>query len=324
MAHKSKHAKEKHHKIKKRAVNKITAQHIGSIDTNTIEVPIKKIPKEGGQPKKQKMQKTQKTKNNPKKEKRINKMKKQEQVKTKKSKLIKWLGIIGLIIAVGIFLFTTPLFNVTEIEVKGNSIVNSEEIKSLSQIKLNENIFKNIKAVIEENIKCNPYIEDVEIKRVLPNKIQITVQERTAKFMVKLLDKYAYINSQGYILEITEKTKEIPIIEGMSTPEEEMIIGKRLNSEDLSRLETVLKIVSSCEENEISKYITSINVQNPSEYIMVFAEKGITVHLGNSTNIDTKILYVKAILQAEDGNEGDIFVNGDLNNGFQPYFRKKV
>ena len=26
----------------------------------------------------------------------------------------------------------------------------------------------------------------------------------------------------------------------------------------------------------------------------------------------------------EDGNEGDIFVNGDLNNGFQPYFRMKV
>ena len=142
--------------------------------------------------------------------------------------------------------------------------------------------------------------------------------------MLKLLDKYAYINSQGYILEITNQTREIPIIEGMSTLEEEMIVGKRLNNEDLNKLETILKIVSSCEENEISKYITSINAQNQSEYIMIFAEKGITVHLGNSTNLDTKILYVKAILQAEEGNEGDIFVNGDLNNGFQPYFRKKV
>lgn len=312
MAHKSKHAEEKNKKIKKRAVENNTAQPKKTMKTSTIEVQINQMPNQTGQP----------NNKNQKKIKKVQKVKPEN--KKNKSKLLKWFGIIGLIIVVGIFLFTTPLFNVTEIEVKGNSTVNSEEIKSLSQIKLNENIFKNIKAIIKENIKCNPYIEDVEVKRILPNKIQITVQERTVKFMLKLLDKYAYINSQGYILEITNQTREIPIIEGMSTLEEEMIVGKRLNNEDLNKLETILKIVSSCEENEISKYITSINAQNQSEYIMIFAEKGITVHLGNSTNLDTKILYVKAILQAEEGNEGDIFVNGDLNNGFQPYFRKKV
>ena len=316
MAHKSKHAEEKKKKTKKRAVDNNTAQPKKTMRTSTIEVQINQIPNQTGQPKNKKQKKVKKP------VKKVQKVKPEK--KKNKSKMIKWFGIIGLIIVVGIFLFTTPLFNVTEIEVKGNTTVNSEEIKSLSQIKLNENMFKNVKAVIKENIKCNPYIEEVEVKRILPNKIQITVQERTAKYMLKLLDKYAYINSQGYILEITNQTKEIPIIEGMATLEEEMVVGKRLNSEDLNKLETVLKIVSSCEENEISKYITSINVQNASEYIMIFAEKGIKIHLGNSTNIDTKILYVKAILQAEEGNEGDIFVNGDLNHGFQPYFRKKV
>ena len=28
--------------------------------------------------------------------------------------------------------------------------------------------------------------------------------------------------------------------------------------------------------------------------------------------------------EAEKGKQGDIFVNGDLNNKFQPYFREKV
>ena len=32
----------------------------------------------------------------------------------------------------------------------------------------------------------------------------------------------------------------------------------------------------------------------------------------------------KAIIEKEKGKEGDIFVNGDLNNKFQPYFREKV
>lgn len=67
-----------------------------------------------------------------------------------------------------------------------------------------------------------------------------------------------------------------------------------------------------------------MNVEETNEYIVYMAEKAKTVHLGNNSNLGTKILYVKAILEAEEENEGDIFVNGDLNNGFQPYFRKKV
>ena len=269
---------------------------------------------------------TKKTKNKTKKAKNINKAKpKVKKIRPKKTgKILKALGLCILVAGAIAFLCTTPLFNVTQIEVTGNENVSKEEIISLSQIKLNENMFKNVKTTIRQNIKGNAYIENVAVKRVLPNKMQITVQERKVKFMVKLLNSYAYINSQGYILEVTGQTKEVPIIEGMSTPEEEIIAGKRLNNEDLNSLEVALSIVSSCEENEISRFITSINVRDPNEYIVYMAEKSKTIHLGNHSNLGTKILYVKAIIEAEEGNEGDIFVNGDLINGFQPYFRKKL
>ncbi len=36
------------------------------------------------------------------------------------------------------------------------------------------------------------------------------------------------------------------------------------------------------------------------------------------------MLYVQAIIEQEKGKEGEIFLNGDLNNGFRPYFREKV
>lgn len=142
--------------------------------------------------------------------------------------------------------------------------------------------------------------------------------------MLKVLNSYAYINSQGYILEVTEVPKEVPIIEGVSTPEEEIVAGNRLNVDDLQKLGTVLKIVSNCEENEIANLITSINMQDKNEYTMYLAEKQKTVHLGDESNLSTKILYVKAIIEAEEGQAGEIFINGDLNNGFQPYFRKKI
>ena len=298
----------------KRAVQN-AAQSMQNNRTRTIEVNVvtSKMPAEDYKIKKQKPKKMTKTKN------------KVKRIRTKNiGKVLKILGIGALIIGAIIFLCTTPLFNVTEIEVVGNETVSKEEITSLSQIKLQENMFKNIKSTIKQNIKGNAYIENVAVKRVLPNKIQITVQERKVKFMVKLLDSFAYINSQGYILEVTSQTKEVPILEGTSTPEENIIAGERLNSNDLNSLEVALSIVSACEENEISRFITSINVNDSNEYTINMAEKSKLIHLGNKSNLSTKILYVKAILEAEEGNEGDIFVNGDFNNGFQPYFRKKM
>lgn len=167
--------------------------------------------------------KIKKQKNNNKSKTKVNKIKHKNT-----GRILKIIGMCVLVVGAIVFLCTTPLFNVTEIEVLGNENVSKEEIVSLSQIKLNENMFKNIKTTIKQNIKGNAYIENVSVKRVLPNKLQITVQERKVKFMVKHLDSYAYINSQGYILEVTSQTKEVPIIEGMSTPEEEIIVRKKI------------------------------------------------------------------------------------------------
>ena len=312
--------KNKKNKISKNRAVDTTA--LSKIDnrTNTIRVNVvSNIDTIENKKAKVKPKKTKKAKNIGKEK---NKVKKIRPKKT--SKILKALGVFVLIVGAGIFLCTTPLFNVTQIEVIGNETVSKEEIISLSQIQLNENMFKNVKVNIKQNIKGNAYIEDVSVKRVLPNKMQISIKERKPRYMIKLLDKFAYINSQGYILEVTNQTKEIPIIEGFTTPEQDIGSGKRLNNDDLNVLEVVLSIESSCEENEISRFITSMNVENTNEYTIYMAEKAKTIHLGNNSNLGTKMLYVKAILEAEEGNEGDIFVNGDLNNGFQPFFRKKV
>lgn len=48
------------------------------------------------------------------------------------------------------------------------------------------------------------------------------------------------------------------------------------------------------------------------------------IYLGDKSNLSNKIIYAKAILNETEGIAGDIYVNGDLNNKFKPYFRKKI
>lgn len=250
-----------------------------------------------------------------------------EKKRIKRNKRLKvFLSIFLVVALIGgsiIFALTSPIFNIKEIAVVNNEIISSETIVSLSELKPDENIFKFNKNDVLNKIKENPYIESVEIKRKLPSNIEIDVKERIPKFSIDYMEKYVYINNQGYLLEISEENKGLPIIYG-ATMEEELNLGKRLNNEDLDKLEDVIKIMSSSIENGLEGKITSIDITDKNDYIIYIEEQKKKIHLGDISNLSNKMLYILAIMEQETGKEGEIFVNGDINNKFQPYFREKT
>ena len=69
------------------------------------------------------------------------------------------------------------------------------------RISNNQNIFNFSTSQVKNNIKQNAYIESVEISRRFPDKVEISVEERVATFVLAIGNAYAYINNQGYILE---------------------------------------------------------------------------------------------------------------------------
>ena len=250
---------------------------------------------------------------------------KKRQKRNKKVKL--FFKIFLFIILIGgaiIFAMTSPLFNIKEIKVTNNAQVPSDTIISLSEIKIDENIFKFYKGNASNKIKENAYIEKVIIERKIPSTVEIKVEERIPKYSVDFMGKYMYINSQGYFLELSEDNKDLTIIHGITTEEEKVIPGSRLNNEDLNRLEEVMKIMSSANENGLEGKVTSVDISNKNDYTIYLEEKKKKIHIGNTANLSNKMLYVLAIMEQEEGKEGDIYVNGDLNNKFQPYFREKV
>lgn len=254
-----------------------------------------------------------------------NQAKKSEKKKRKIKKIIKWISIIVLVLAGIIFTLTSPLFNIKEIEVENNNILSTERVISLSRLKKDENIFRFLQSDVEKYIKEDPYVEKVTIERKLPNTVKIQVQERNRDFCIKILNSYAYINNQGYILEIVEENQGLPVIEGIETAEEEIKVGDRLKNNDLKKLAVVIQIMSIAKENEIDNKITGIDISNKNEYILYLAEEKKTAYIGNDSNLTTKILYIKEIMEKyEAGKEGTIFVNGDFTNKFKAYFREKV
>ena len=221
------------------------------------------------------------------------------------------------------YFLLSPVFNIKTIEVINNQNISQEQIKNLSGIILNENMFKMSSKDVKNKLLQNPYIESVKVKRKIFDKIQIDIKERNATLMLEYGNSYIYINNQGYILEISTEIIQAPILIGYVTPLEQIKTGNRLGKDDLERLSTVLNIMESLNTNNISHLVTKIDIRSKKNYKLLLENEGKTVHLGECTDLSTQMLYVKEMIQREKGIEGDFFVDMDLNK-INPVFREKV
>ena len=104
----------------------------------------------------------------------------------------------------------------------------------------------------------------------------------------------------------------------MDITETEAVNMKRLAENDLERMENILQIREECKKIEIADKITQIQVKD--EYVLNLENEGITINLGDASDLKNRMYYVSAIMKQEAGNKGTIYVNGNLNEGFLPYF----
>ena len=141
--------------------------------------------------------------------------------------------------------------------------------------------------------------------------------------MITLGNAYVYINKQGYLLEISKEALKLPIITGISTSENQIQEGERLCTEDLERLNSVIQIMDSANNNEIGNLVNKINISDKQDYVLEMKSEKKTAHIGDTSNLSTKMLYIKSVLENEKKKEGDIFVNTDLNTK-GAIFREKV
>lgn len=251
---------------------------------------------------------------------KINKQREIEKKKRKKRKARLILAMIILVIGgINAYLLTSPSFKIQEISVKGNEQLSNQEIIQLAEVKNGDNIFSKLGIVMKVRLKQNGYIEDAQINKIYLNRIEIRVKERQKQFQIKMgTEGYIYIDEQGYLLEYATDKLEIPTIIGMDITQANLETMHRLGEKDLNKMENILQIREECKKIEIADKITQLQVKD--EYIVSLENDGITINLGDASNLKNRIYYVSAILKQEAGNKGTIYVNGNFNEGFSPYF----
>lgn len=251
----------------------------------------------------------------------INKEKKTSEGKYKK--ILRRTSILVLIIGMVVFALVSPIFNIQSIEITGNNKVEKEKIIGMTGLELGQNIFKINKKEIRKNIEKNGYINSVNIKRNLPDEIEIIVSERIPSFAIEYGNGYVIIGNQGYIIEVAEEKKGLPLLVGMTTKEENYKENNRLEEQDLNKLNLVLKIMNTASISGIETLISTIDVTEINNVKINLETEGKIAYLGDCSNLSHRMQWIKTILENRQGIDGEIIVDMNLNTK-DPYFREKL
>ena len=240
------------------------------------------------------------------------------------------MSILFLLILVIILIGISGVAKIKKIEIKtdGNKL-SIQEIKSLSKLMESMNMFEFNSNAVEENIKTNSYVNSVEVKRHLNGTVSIDVKERIPKYKINYAGGYILIDSGGYVLEITSEEKELPVLLGTSTDFSNLTVGstenkvKVLNQEDLEKIKMANNIIEISKNNNVGNLISKIDISDDRNYVVYLDSEEKIVYLGDCSELNTRILCMKEIINKESGIKGEIFIDGDLNNT-NPRFRESV
>lgn len=193
--------------------------------------------------------------------------------------------IIVAVILIAAYFITT----VRTITVAGNSVRSGDSIINLSGLYTGKNIFTYDLKTAKRNIEKDPYLKCESVRAVLPSTISIVVTERR-EFAAILLGggSYCVIDRTGLVLDI-DRTEEsvgglLPIY-GLGSMG--FTVGTRID-DDGGKLRpyTVMQMLDSIGDRIVK--IRCIDISNSSS-VKVITVEGVTVMLGDSVNIPSKI-----------------------------------
>ncbi|HER24799.1 MAG TPA: FtsQ-type POTRA domain-containing protein [Candidatus Atribacteria bacterium] len=192
------------------------------------------------------------------------------------------------------FIFSSNFCSIKEIIIQGNNYLSEEEILFRSGINLGENIFKlDLKKSIN-SLKQEPRIKEVEIKRVIPNKIIICLTEREAAVSVRLGEEYFLCAKEGIVLSKTSESGEaltLPLISGLEI--DKIDIGEII---DKPEFRTALESINLTEVI-LPKKFCRVEILSPDDFMICDKDETLKLRVNTAEVIISKENLIREALE---------------------------
>lgn len=237
--------------------------------------------------------------------------------KSKKTGLaLPFILIVLILIGVCIGCMLTPTFDISLFQIQGGVNVNKEEVLSkISHVKGINTLKINTKE-LEKEIEKIPYVKSSEIKRVLPDKLDITYEERTPYAIIKYLESFVIMDKYGYVLEIKKENdcEDLTIIYGIDSAQ--YTEGKALDGVSHLKYENVAYLLETAKHVGFEYEISEVNYQDTDNLIMSIKDIDIDVEYGSieKEKLGEKLVNLNEMIKSIEGKKGTILINIDEYN----------
>jgi cell division protein FtsQ len=200
-------------------------------------------------------------------------------------------------------------FNLAQIDIQGNHKIGETEILEKAQIKLGSNIFRMDLGRIQRLIREDERIKDVRVRRELPNRILIEVEEKKPALWINLPEGlYGLSQDQELIpLEKEDFEHDLPVVTGLASLP---VSGKQNQNRRLyewwanRNVKSALDLYKTLLEVDSSflEIISEINLSDENNLVFYLIPYGTQVSMGKGS-FKKKLKRVKAILDYEGKRE---------------------
>lgn len=214
---------------------------------------------------------------------------------------------IALISLIFLLLMLSPWLYISNIKVEGlKTLDQANVIKQLSLDKPT-NILSFNSFVAKKRLKENYYVEDVTVKKKLPNTVTITIKERDIVGYIPYSNSYLFIDKSGMVIDTKQSfTQNLPIIYGLSF--DSFTIGKKLKTDNQDAFLVVMEITNYIKDKEQLANILKIDVSDLQD-IHLYMDK-IDIVFGNTDAINIKMNTLNEILKNFTPQEkGFLYIN---------------
>ena len=194
-------------------------------------------------------------------------------------------GFLFLVVSaaiIGIVVYS-PLFTLRDIRVEGNVYLTKEDIMRISGVYKGEPLFQLQTDVVTKRLMQDLRIEEVVVRRSLPDKLDMIIKERKPVATVACEYGYLDMDRNGKIIDGYQslKSMEIPMITGISV--HDMYIGDDIKDENVKKIVSFLQHL----DQESLSQISEIAIVGP-DYLVAYTTKSVQIRLGSMDHLEEK------------------------------------
>lgn len=218
-----------------------------------------------------------------------------------------WIILLVILSVSTIFYFIMffPKFQVSHVEISGNEKIEKKDIENITWGYLNKKLFGtgifnissksifivNKKNLIKDILSNFSNIEDVQIKKDLPNSLILKVKERQPFAVFCQENNCFFIDENGVIFESLEtRSKDMIII---MSDYMEILIGKEIIGKN------IMDIISIVEKNLKDNFQIDIKEVFVSNTLIFKTSENWKVYFDPTSDIDLQITKMNSILENE-------------------------